>query len=255
MPSARLGMGHRSLDRFFVCPGDVSGDVVRLGSGQAHQVREVLRLRPGDMIAVLDNTGWEATVVLQLVEKGLVQGMVVERHKVTTEPAVDLTLYQALVPRTKFELVLQKCTEVGVSRFVPLVADRSIARDVGSKLDRWRRIVLEAAEQSGRGLIPLVEGPKESDVVLGRSEGQGLRLLAVAGQEGEALHGVLASGRPIRSVELCIGPEGGFTCRELERARQGGWRWVSLGRRVLRTETAAIVASALVLYELGQMEP
>lgn len=249
--------GCTQMHRFFVGPQDIKGNRVCLGPNQSHQIRDVLRLRPADRIIVLDNSGWEAIVELSCVSKGHVQGTVVSRQLVQTEATVSLTLYQALLPRVKFEWVLQKCTEVGVKRFVPFVADRSIARrsEADWRTLRWRKIITEAAEQSGRGIIPALDLPSRSEDVLSRPNPGYLRLIAVPGQEGCRLGTVLADWHGYTGLELCVGPEGGFSPRELVLAKTGGWVTFSMGRRILRTETAAVVACALILYQVGQMEP
>jgi 16S rRNA (uracil1498-N3)-methyltransferase len=155
--------------------------------------------------------------------------------------------------------VLQKCTEVGVRRFVPVITERTIVRDDHAfregRLDRWVRILTEAAEQCQRGLIPELRAPVRFDRVLTDPEGGELRLVGCPRPEGKSLAGLLARGEGLKAVALFIGPEAGFSDREMEAACAAGWAPFSLGRRILRTETAAVVASALVLHQLGQMEP
>jgi 16S rRNA (uracil1498-N3)-methyltransferase len=165
-------------------------------------------------------------------------------------------LFQSLLIREKFEWVLQKATEVGVVQIVPVLTDRGLVRTKqieDNKLDRWHRIVMEAAEQSHRGRIPKIEPIIPFADVFTRFVGFDRLLLAAPAQTTtlhEALQGI---GRPDASVALLIGPEGGYTEEEEATARAQGAIAVGLGPRILRTETAAIVASALVLYELGEM--
>jgi 16S rRNA (uracil1498-N3)-methyltransferase len=170
------------------------------------------------------------------------------------EPDVRLVLYQALIKGQRFDWVLEKGTEVGVSSFVPVVSSRSVVRPAeasASRLERWQRIVTEAAEQSGRSRLPQVSPPVTFADAL--ASAPGLRLLPWEGEHDITLREALTAEGPPEAVSLFIGPEGGFPTEEVEMARQQGVRTVSLGPRILRAETAGIVAAALVLHELGEM--
>ena len=125
---------------------------------QAHQMREVLRLGTGDHIAVLDNTGLEYRVKLVDIKYGGVEGEVIESYPCPNEPDLRLTLYQALLKGNKFEFVLQKCTEIGISEFVPIICDRCISsRPSDLRFRRWERVIIEASEQSRRGRLPWLQ--------------------------------------------------------------------------------------------------
>lgn len=246
------------LHRFFVSREDIRGDEVAL-SKQAHQIRDVLRLKAGEHIIALDNEGAEFKVVLTAVGRDEVKGQVIEERRAAGEPEVQITLYQSLLSREKFEWVLQKCTEVGVARFVPIVTSRSIVRDCGSikpnKIDRWRRIIQEAAEQSHRGRIPELGQAIKLEEAIGQLEGFDLPLIASPQSDAASLRSCLVRGKKkTGAIALLVGPEGGFTEEEVKRCSSSGVIAFGLGRRILRTETAAVVASALILYELGQME-
>ncbi len=146
------------MHRFFITPAQRRGQIVRFDDVQAHQMRRVLRLRPGDRVLALDGQGWQYEVALEEVSNSRVTGLVATQTAATGEPRVRLTLFQSLLQRDKFEWVLQKGTEIGVAAFVPVITRRSLVRDaddVGeNKLERWRRIIKEAAEQSGRVALP-----------------------------------------------------------------------------------------------------
>jgi len=176
------------------------------------------------------------------------------------EPGTHLTLYLCLTQREKFEWMLQKCTEVGASRFVPVVSARSLVqegRDAEKKHLRWQRIVQEAAEQSGRGLLPTVAEPlKYSSALQDAHASHQVSLFMWEGEKQVMLRDVLqtqALSNPAR-IAILIGPEGGFTLEEVEMARAAGLLPVSLGKRILRMETAALVAASLVLYLMGDMD-
>ena len=245
------------MNRFFVSTSDFEGDRVRLNRAQAHQVRQVLRLGPGDGIVVLDGRGAEYEVTLTAVGSKEAVGRVVSTRAAVGEPKVEITLFQSLLAREKFEWVLQKATEVGVAQIVPVLTERSLVRTKQideNKLDRWRRIVTEAAEQSHRGRVPGI-----GQAIPFRAAVSSLsdfdRCLIAAPSEAASLREALRNpGRADPSIALLIGPEGGFTQDEVTPACEKGAVAVGLGPRVLRTETAAVVACALILYELGEME-
>ena len=240
------------MHRFFIAPYNFAGDRVVLPEATAHQIRNVLRLRPGAAIVVLDNSGWEYEVLLRQVDRQQVVGEAVAKRPSPNEPSVQLTLYQALMKRDKFEWVLQKGTEIGVSHFVPVVTQRSLVQDIdikeGKQL-RWEKIIIEAAEQSRRGRIPTLQAPQTLAEALATHPAQpGL----IAWEEADELtiRGAFEDGKRPSHISLFIGPEGGFAAEEVEAAQTAGIRAITLGKRILRAETAALVASALVLHEL-----
>lgn len=255
------------MHRFFVPPDWIKGLFVTLEGPLAHQVANVLRLREGERIVVLDNSGWERVVELDIVTKQRAGGKVVRRTLGATEPRVKVTLYQSVLKSDHFEFVLQKCTELGAAAFVPLITARTILGSVGdvdaARLRRWQRIVVEAAEQSGRTKLPLLR-----PAILFQSACEdvaGLSLIPWEEERVTSLRSVLrdrfggsersGGARQPFSVNLFIGPEGGFTAEEADLARRYEVAPVSLGARILRAETAAVVATAAVLYEAGDMAP
>jgi len=247
-----------SVNRFFVPISSFEGELVRLSREQAHQVRQVLRLGPGDTVVVLDDRGAEYEVTLTAASPKEAVGRVVSTRPAAGEPAVQLTLFQSLLIREKFEWVLQKATEIGVAQIVPVLTARGLVRTKQieeNKLDRWRRIVTEAAEQAHRGRIPRLEPVALFGDVFSRFVGFDRFLIAAPSETVSLREALRGMGRPDPSIALLIGPEGGFTDDEVALARDKGALAVGLGSRILRTETAAIVASALILYELGEMGP
>jgi 16S rRNA (uracil1498-N3)-methyltransferase len=255
------GSHSQGLHRFFVSAENLQDEKIVLSGTQAHQIRDVLRLEPGENIIVLDNKGAEFEVALTDVARNAIIGKVLEKRPATGEPDVQITLYQSILKQDKFEWVLQKCTEVGVARFVPLITKRSRIRDCDTikinKLARWRRIITEAAEQSHRGRIPDLTTPVKLEQGMAELEGVDCSLIASTKAHCLSLRSCLQDRRVSGGVgvALLVGPEGGFTEDELEHGQAGGAIPFNLGPRVLRTETAAVVASSLILYELGQFEP
>lgn len=251
------------MHRFFVTPESIYNYRVRFDEVQAHQIRQVLRLQAGTQVVALDNSGNEYVVTLTEVTRPRVVGQIEETRPIVNEPRTQLILYQSLLPRDKFEWVLQKGTEVGVSAFVPVITQRSLVRDAKSaanKRERWERIITEAAEQSGRGRLPMLHEPLSFAEALIQASSSHCRLIpwerattgTVRAALRQALH-QLPDDLQYPTVALFIGPEGGYSGEEIEQATAAGAIPVTLGRRILRTETAAVVAAALVLYELGDM--
>lgn len=247
------------MHRFFISPTGLHGSRVILPETVAHQLRHVLRMRSGAHIVVLDNQGWEYEIELTEVREKLAAGEIKEKRPATGEPDAKITLYQCVLKKDNFEWVLQKCTEIGVIAFVPVVSQRTIVNDLKSiqqhKHSRWGRIVTEAAEQSRRGMLPTVEDPLLLPQALSQVETFDRALIPWEGEQTQTLHDVLVplqnAPQPDPEIAIFIGPEGGFTGEEITLARQYGIVPVTLGPRILRAETAAISAALLTLHELG----
>jgi len=247
--------------RFFVervQRGD-EGFWAELTGEEAHHALRVLRLRPGDRVVLLDDTGFEyAGSVTEIDRRNGGAALRVRGSSIrpsSGEPKIHVTLIQALAKGEKMDLVIQKGTEVGVSCFLPVLSERVVIDcspdKLGRRRERWERIAQEAAKQARRGRRPKVE-----------EVGSLVQAVSDSAREGPVL--VLWEGaeKPIKSVlkelatsfveriALVVGPEGGFSEREARQMEDLGGRLVSLGPRILRTETAGPVAGALVLYEL-----
>jgi len=249
------------MNRFFVSKDSFHGDKVLLGKDHAHQIRSVLRMSAGDHIIILDNQGSEYDVVLTSVRHDEVIGEVAQKRQAAGEPSVQITLFQSILTRDKFEFVLQKCTEVGVTSFVPIITERSLVRETAikpEKLDRWQRIITEAAEQSHRGRIPDLSPPVSFEMAIQKLSEFERCLIACEPAEGRqhvTLRQALQTDKQTvpGSIAILVGPEGGWTLQEVVAAKESGAIPITLGPRILRTETAAIVASALILYELARI--
>jgi len=244
--------------RFFVPPAAVQHGQVRLPADLSHQVARVLRLRPGDEIVVLDGSGREYAARLVRADPRETSAEIVATRLSRGEPALHITLYQALLPREKFELALQKGTEVGISAFVPVQTARSLAGTeavTGEKLERWRRIVREAAEQSERGRVPVVEPAERFPEAVRQAVRVGPALLAWERDNQHGPREILARLPSAGELALFIGPEGGFTAEEVEQALAAGATPIGLGPRILRAETAGPVLAMLALFATGNLEP
>ncbi len=247
------------MHRFFIPPSHINDLQVTFPDDISHQITHVLRLGAGDQVGVLDNSGLLYQVRLQGGAPGFsLRGKIVDRQTVTSEPEVHLALYFGLTSREKVEWILQKGTEIGASAFCPFISARTLVKspDISLKKQaRWVRIIREAAEQSGRGRLPVLkpvttlqEGVDDAQ----RSFGLNLIAWEEASESSTSLAAAL-QGQPVKALSLFVGPEGGFSAEEVNQAVKTGFRVVSLGARILRMETAAIVLPAVVLYQLGQL--
>jgi 16S rRNA (uracil1498-N3)-methyltransferase len=233
--------------RFFVASEQVQGDAVNFTDDQAHQIRNVLRLRAGDTVRVFDGTAAVDRVV-ELIPPA--SGRVVDAVAQAPEPTIRVVAYPALLQRDKFESVLQKLTELGVGAVVPVLTARSLVREPPDehRLARWRSILREAAEQSGRGIVPELVAALPFSAAIARAVAEGTVLMACESEHERTLREGLRGAQ--RTVSVFVGPEGGYTPEEAAAAEQLGVQLITLGPRILRTETASPVLAALVLYEL-----
>lgn len=243
------------MQRFIVDSQCIDHESITLGGDIVHQIRNVLRLQRGERIVVFDNDGLEHTVILDKVYKNQIKGTICNTRK-SIVPNIKITLYQALLKSDHFEFVLQKCTEIGVSAFVPVVCERCIVKQLGStKLDRWTKIIKEATEQCGRVTLPVLNPTVSFNDACHSTKG--LSLIAGVASDSLKLSEVLRLNTPKRNpatVNILIGPEGGFTTNELELAQRRGIYQITLGPRVLRAETAGLVAATAILYEYGELD-
>jgi len=246
-----------NLHRFFVPPSSIEAGRITLPADTARQLARVLRTQVGDDIIALDDSGYEYLVTLDAINPRQASGVINDRYAGDSDPALHITLYQGLMKADRFEYVLQKGTELGVSRFVPIVSERTVARNVisPSRLKRWRRIIREASEQSGRCRLPVLD-----EAMSFTQACDTVNKPALIGWECErdtGIKDVLAHHKTniedAQSISIVIGSEGGFADDEVSYASGCGILPVSLGRRILRAETAGIIAAAAVLYEMGEL--
>jgi 16S rRNA (uracil1498-N3)-methyltransferase len=232
--------------RLFVPRTQVEGGRVRITGAELRHLR-TLRLGPGERLAVFDEHGDEHDVRLDRVGGHAAEARIVATHRPLRDASLDLTLAPALLKGAKMDLVVEKATELGVRRIVPLRSRWAVAQ--GARVDRWRRIAVAAAKQSGRTAVPVVDEPVDLDAFLTRP-GDGLRIIAWEGERDLPLAALPAAAH---AVAVAVGPEGGFSEAEVAAARAAGFTPVTLAPRVLRAETAAIVAAALCLHRWGDL--
>jgi 16S rRNA (uracil1498-N3)-methyltransferase len=243
------------MHRFYVPPEAITPGEAAIQGEAARQIARVLRLQPGDAVCLFDGSGSEYIARLTSLLRDEARAEIVERRPGQAEPAAPVTLYLALLNKPdKFEWALQKCTEVGAAAFVPLLAARSVTGPPNpSRYERWSRIIQEAAEQSGRTLLPALQPPLTFAEAIARASSGPAVIPSLAASPPITVALERAAGRPA-NLSIIIGPEGGFTPDEIAAAEAAGVVPVTLGPRTLRAETAAVVALTLALQGLGEME-
>lgn len=238
-----------TIHRFFVDSITSKGRNIFFHGDTAKQITKVLRLKEGDQVVALDNKGYEYLVRLNLFISGQVTGTILKKQKNIAEPKTFVTLYQALSSRDKFELILQKCTEIGISKFVPVETKRSLLKikDIKKdRLERFQKIIIEASEQCERGFIPQILPAIKLEEALDLIE-KDYAIIAWEDEKKNSIKEVLKNLPKEKNISIFIGPEGGFEESEIKLAKKMGVLPISLGSRILRTETAAIALSALLL--------
>jgi 16S rRNA (uracil1498-N3)-methyltransferase len=245
------------MTRFFIPATQIRGDRVTLEGGDHHHLLNVLRKSTGDEIEILNGKGEGYIARIVEIYSGHTVAAIVKSTGKQTEPRIAIRLVQSLPKSDKFEWILQKNTELGVSDFLPVISERSLIKlDAVTQIkkrERWEKIIKEAAEQSGRGVIPSLQPVLEWRELPGAFP-SGLVLLPWEGEQDRSLKDVLGATAAIPDeLSVIIGPEGGFARTEVERLRDLGAVTVTLGPRILRTETAGLVAVAAILYHYGEL--
>ena len=244
--------------RFHALPEAFASDSVTLGRAETQHARDVLRLAPGDEIFVFDGKGNEYRCRLAAFGPGSSTAEIIEQVKFQTPSNFGLTLAVALLKGDKFDLIVQKATELGVQKVVPVITRRADVKirnqdEAGRKVTRWQRIAQEAMKQCGRADSMEIANPIEFGRLMPAGEKGELRLL-FAEREGVSFESACGSDDAPSQITAMVGSEGGWTDDEISEARQDGWQIVTLGGRTLRAETAAIVVATLLQHHFGDLK-
>lgn len=248
------------MHRFFVDPANIRNEEVLLEGDDFKHLKLVLRLRPQDTIHVFDGSGTEYVATISSINESNALAKIQSLYKSDTEPKVRVTLFQGVPKGDKMDLIIQKTTELGVYRIVPVITDRTVVKinekDKAKKTTRWSKIAKEAAKQCQRAYVPEIFQPVNFGEISEYIRGFDASVLLYENESKKCLKEVLKcyTINKIEDISIIVGPEGGFTDQEIESYRKwGGYDTAGLGRRILRTETASIAALSIILYELGEM--
>ncbi len=245
------------MARFYLPQDSIEDKHGCIEGQELEHLRRVLRLEPGDSITVFDDTGWEHEAVIRQISVARADIEIVESHRTERESPLSITLAVGLTKGEKIDFVVEKATELGVQIIVPFVSAYTVPRldekKMAKRSARWRKIALSAAKQSGRGCIPEIMALGDFEELTKKAWPVTLKLLLWENQTEGSLSQVRATAGDVRSVLVVIGPEGGFSPAEAERALARGFTTVRLGQRILRAETAAIAGVSLVQFLWGDL--
>lgn len=248
-------MSHREY--FYVEPSFISPPTVEIKGSEFKHLALVLRKKVRDIVEVVDGAGNLYTVVLTDVGKNSARGEIQKRARFSGEPNVKLTLAQAIPKSARFELVIEKGTELGVSAFIPAICENSVIKEADGKVTRWQKIAIAAMKQSGRSFLPDVHKPQALHDIIQKKGPLTLGLIANPSPGARNLSALISDLREksfqMKSAIILIGPEGGFSPEEAKMAGDNGFFSFTLGPRRLRSETAGIVASAVFMELMGEM--
>ncbi len=242
------------MPRFFMAGTNIMGGMAIMTGRDAEHVR-VLRLRPGEDMIICDGKGTDYKCRLVKADKEQVEAQVIEVVPCPAEPTVQVTVLCGLPKGDRTDYIIQKCVEAGASEIMFFQSDRCVAKPdkPEKKLERWQRIAEEAAKQSGRGIIPKVSWAGEYADALNVANQKELGLFMYETGEREALNAVLEANSDVKTAAIVTGPEGGFAPFEADLARIVGLHICSMGERILRCETAPVVAVSALMYATGNL--
>ncbi len=244
--------------RFLVSPENVEGDRITIKGKEVHHLRNVLRLRRGERVTCFDGKGREYRGRIERISAAQAEVRIEKVAERKKESSLKITLAQSLIRSHKMDLVVQKCTELGVFEIIPLRTERSLINLDEAKRkarrERWQRLAEAAAKQSGRVQIPTITEVRDFSSLLETAGDFDLKIISWEDEgDGKSFRDALTKRlSPPEKILLLIGPEGGFSAGEVAGAGKAGLLPISLGPRILRSETAAIAATAIIVYEVGR---
>ncbi len=248
-------MGVIKLTRFFASPDVISSDVITLeGDNAAHA--KVLRLKEGEKVIVCDGSGTEALCEIVALGQGSLTLSVIRRTQSSSEPSVRVSVYMAYPKADKLEHVIQKATELGAWEIVAFPSARCVSRpdekSLKKKVERWQKIAASAAEQSGRGSIPQVRLLNSYKLAVQEAAQADLPVLFYENEDGFAFSSAISATPGFKTSSLLTGPEGGLEEAEVQEAKEAGMYICTLGKRILRCETAPLCALSALMFAVGE---
>jgi len=246
------------MHRFFVEKHQIIGDTIQILGTDVKHIKDVIRLKQGEKIEI-SSEGITYICEIELLSKGKILAKIIDKREGTNEAPIHIVLYQGLAKGNKMDLIIQKTTEIGVKEIYPVATNRSIVKinDIKkeqSKVERWSSIADEAAKQSKRDILPKVHNIISFDEMVMLLKDEQNILVPYENEKANSMNDKLKNiTNKTNKIHLIIGPEGGFEDIEIKKLKSIGGQIITLGPRILRTETAGIVAATIILYELGDL--
>lgn len=241
------------MSRFYISKESIEGNTITIAGKEAHHILNVMRLKKLDEVVTFDGTGKEYIGFIKDIKHKSVTIEILQDRTVLSKDTTKIALVQAILKKEKMDYIVEKSTELGVSSIIPIVTSRAIPNWDESKkrahVERWRKIAKEASKQCGRVDVPAVFEIMDFKDAVKRQEDYDLRLIATLSEEAGGIKDILNSFKR-EKISIAIGPEGDFTTDEIEEAKKSGFKLVSLGPRVLRSDTACLAVLAILNYEL-----
>jgi 16S rRNA (uracil1498-N3)-methyltransferase len=246
------------MRRFFIEPDAAIEPVVTITGSEARHIKNVLRLKPGDNIRLFDGTGIEYEAVIVHLTAGRAELSVINKVPAAAESPIGLTIAQGYLKEKKMDSLIRPLCELGMSRWLPFISQRSVPRPdktrLDARLERWQKLARESLKQCRRSVMPQISAPISFDEILEFGSSCDHKILFWE-QETRLLDGDVLTDpmNPVKQALVVLGPEGGFSDHEVEQARINGFTLSGLGPRILRAETAAIAACTLMQYLFGDL--
>ena len=243
------------MHRFFTDKGNISSNFILLQGSDVSHIRKVLRLKVGDQIEVLDGEGSLYLVNLTDISINSIKGEILSSEQINTESRLMVHLGQSLIKGGGFDIILKKSVELGVNFISPLITERTVVKSGSDKkLSRWKKIIEESSKQCGRSSIPEISNKiTDLDIFCQKTKNSDLKLIFWEIEKNKGLRDINPKIIP-RSASVLIGPEGGFTAKEVEKARSYGFLSLGLGPRIFRAETAPLVVLSLLQGKWGDIK-
>ena len=246
------------MPKFFTARENIKDTTLIIDSEDANHLKKVLRINVGDKITVCDGAGIDYTVRVSEIGKNEIECDIIDRKKSDTEPNINITLYQGLPKAAKMDYIIQKNTELGISKIVPAKLARCVVKlenkaAEDKKCERWQKIAIASAKQSGRGIVPVIDNPMTVDEIIEDVKDYDLVFVPYECEDQSRLKTIVESVPDAKDIAFIIGPEGGFDISEIEKFKAAGIKTVTLGKRILRTETAAEAVVSMLMYAYNEI--
>ncbi len=246
------------MHRFYVTPNQIQEGTVNITGPDVNHIKNVLRMKQGEEIVICNGQGKDCYCIIDRVSEGEITASVQSEQDTGTELKAKITLFQGLPKSDKMELIVQKAVELGVHEIIPVMTKRTVVKledkkKETKKLERWQAIAEGAAKQSCRGIIPLIKPVQSYKEAISNAKSMGLGLIPYENALGMKYTKEIMNGlEQYTSIAVFIGPEGGFEETEIEFAKENGIHPITLGRRILRTETAGLAILSMMVLMLEE---